>query len=268
MTKNFNSIELPVDIKFINGLSNVLFCLFAFLVMGNIVQYLVKNKINNLSGIVVKGNVIHNDIMSIRNEIGAKILGNFYNIDLIKTKQTFESMAWVNQAVVRRVYPSQIEVRLSEYKPKAIWGSRDDFKLVDENGIVFEVTFEDEEQDELPQFIGSEGQSKAILDMHKELVPLFTSLKYQITGLELNARGSWIATLGGGARIELGRGNSVEVIGRAQKFVNGAELMLEKLNKKIADVEYIDLRHTDGYAIRLRGVTTMDLSTANTFIKK
>jgi cell division protein FtsQ len=79
---------------------------------------------------------------------------------------------------------------------------------------------------------------------------------------------SWIASLEGGAHIELGRGSVVNVIERAKKFANGADQMLAKMNKKIIDIEYIDLRHTDGYAIRIHGVATSDLTTANAAIKK
>lgn len=268
MAKIINPQEMPTDIKYINGLSYALFCLFALLMIGNLVQYLVKNKIPNLNGIVIKGNVTHNNISSIRNQLQSNIHGNFYSLDLLKAKQAFESISWVNQAVVRRVYPNHIEVKLSEFKPKAIWGIREDLKLVDDLGIIFEASADDEEYDQMPQFIGSEGQSKVVLDMYKDLVISFAPLQNKLKVLELNARGSWIAILDGGAQIELGRGNATDVIGRAHKFANGAVQLLAKLNKKTSDIEYIDLRHTDGYAMRMRGMTTLDLTAANASIKK
>jgi cell division protein FtsQ len=198
----------------------------------------------------------------------SNIRGNFYSIDLFKTKQAFESITWVNQAVIKRVYPNHIEVKLSEFKPKAIWGGRADLKLIDDLGIIFEASAEDEEYDQMPQFIGSEGQGKVMLDMYKDLVIAFAPLQYKLKVLELNARGSWIATLEGDARIELGRGNANNVVGRAQKFANGADQLLTKLNKKTNDIEYVDLRHTDGYAMRMHGVITLDLTAANATIKK
>jgi cell division protein FtsQ len=268
MAKIINSQEMPTDIKYINGLSYALYCLFLMLVMGSLIQYLVKNKIHNLSGVIIKGNVAHSDISSMRNHMYSNIRGNFYNIDLHKTKQAFESIAWVNHAVVKRVYPNHIEVKLSEFKPKAIWGAREDLKLIDDLGITFEASADDEEYDQMPQFIGSEGQGKVMLDMYKNLVILFAPLQHKLKVLELNARGSWIATLEGGAHIELGRGNVNDVIGRVQKFASGADQLLTKLNKKTNDIEYIDLRHTDGYALRMHGVTTLDLTATNASIKK
>lgn len=268
MTKIINTKEIPTDIKYINGLSYALYCLFVILMIGSLVQYLVQNMIHNLSGVVIKGNVTHNNISSIRRQLHTNSHGNFYSIDLYKAKQAFESISWVNHVVVKRVYPNHIEVKLSEFQPKAIWGIREDLKFVDDLGVIFEASADDEEYDQMPQFIGSEGQSKVMLDMYKDLVISFAPLQYKLKVLELNARGSWIATLEGGAQIELGRGNATDVIGRAQKFANGAHLLLAKLNKKINDIEYVDLRHTDGYAIRMHGMTTVDLTAANASIKK
>jgi cell division protein FtsQ len=268
MTKIIKSQDLPTDIKYINGLSCALYFLFAILMMGSLVQYLAKNKINNLGGVVIKGNVTHNNISSIRKQFHSNIHGNFYSIDLLKAKQAFESISWVNQAVVKRVYPNHLEVKLSEFKPKAIWGVREDLKLIDDLGIVFEGSADDEEYDQMPQFIGSEGQSKVMLDMYKDLVISLAPLQHKLKILELNARGSWIATLESGAQIELGRGNTNDVIGRVQKFANGADQLLAKLNKKTNDIEYIDLRHTDGYAMRMYGMTTLDLTAVNASIKK
>lgn len=263
-----NALEMPVDIKYINSFSNALYCLFVLILLGCVVQYLVKNKITNLSGIVIKGNLTHNDISSIRNQVNSNIYGNYYNIDLFKTKQSFESITWINQAIVKRVYPNQIEVKLLEFKPRAIWGNREDSKLVDDIGLVFEANADKEEYDLMPQFIGLDGQSKIILDMYKELSIAFEPLQNKVKILELNSRGSWIATIDGGAHIELGRGNVVDIIERAVKFANGAEKIVKNLNKNLLDVQYIDLRHSEGYAMRIQGMSTLDLSAINLTTKK
>jgi hypothetical protein len=44
--------------------------------------------------------------------------------------------------------------------------------------------------------------------------------------------------------------------------------MLKKLNKNKADIQYVDLRHSDGYAMRISGVSTLDLNAPNSTIKK
>jgi cell division protein FtsQ len=268
MKSIINSLEIPTDIKFVNGLANALFGIFLALVLLIGIDYIIKNKMQSLDAILIKGDIAHNDISSIRNNVISNINGNFYSINLIKTKQLFESIPWINQAVVKRVYPSQIEVKLSEYKSKAIWGAREDTKLIDETGVIFEANTEDDEYDQMPQLIGPDGQGRLMLDMYKDVSMALSPLNRKLKILELNARGSWVVTLEGGAHIELGRGNGIDVIERLNKFSIGAEQMLIKLNKKIMDIQYVDLRHAEGYAMRMQGVSTLDLSAGTVTLKK
>ena len=268
MKKIATTLKIPADIKFVNGMSSVLLGFFLFLVVLSSFEYVLKNKMKNLDAISIKGDILHNDISTIRHHITSKVSGNFYSINLIKTKQIFEAIPWINQAVVKRVYPSQVEVKLSEYKSKAIWGAREDMKLVDEKGAIFEANTADDEYDQMPQLIGPDGQGKFMLDMYKDVSIALNPLKNKLKILELNARGSWVATLDGGAHIELGRGSAIDVIDRVSKFSMGVEPILTKLNKRPIDIQYVDLRHSEGYAMRMHGVSTLDLTAGNASLKK
>jgi cell division protein FtsQ len=259
--------KMPEEIKNINFYSNILYgVFFVFLILIGF-QFFLKNKLNNFS-IIIKGDISHNDVKSVRNHIISNMSGNFYNMNLNESKKIFESLTWVNHAVIKRVYPNQIVVKLSEFKPKAVWGAHEDLKLVDENGVLFDVNTEEDVDDQMPQLIGPEGKAKLLLDMYKDLVITLSPLKNKLKILELNVRGSWIVTLETGAHIELGRGNPIDIISRVNKFTSGAEQMLVKLNKKILDIQYIDLRHSDGYAMRMQGVGTLDPVILNASIKK
>jgi len=261
-------VEIPSDIKYLNSISNVLFGVFLVLLFVVGFQYYLNNKIKSLETMIVKGDVAHNDVRSLRHHVTSNLRGNFYSIDLRNAKKTFETITWVNQAVVKRVYPNQISVRLTEFKPKAVWGAREDMRLVDVQGTIFEAGVEDDEYEGMPQLIGPEGQGKLMLSMYDNLSEALSPLQTKVKVLELNVRGSWLVTLERGAQIELGRGNTTDVIARATKFSMGAEKILLKLNKKVMDMQYIDLRHSEGYAMRMHGVTTLDAVSTNTTIKK
>lgn len=261
-------VEIPSDIKYLNSISNVLFGVFLVLLFVVGFQYYLNNKIKGLETMIVKGDVAHNDVRSLRHHVTSNLRGNFYSIDLKNAKKTFETITWVNQAVVKRVYPNQISVRLTEFKPKAVWGAREDMRLVDVQGTIFEAGVEDDEYEGMPQLIGPEGQGKLMLSMHDSLLEALSPLQTKVKVLELNVRGSWLVTLERGTQIELGRGNTTDVIARATKFSMGAEKILLKLNKKVMDMQYIDLRHSEGYAMRMHGITTLDAVSTNTTIKK
>jgi cell division protein FtsQ len=78
-------------------------------------------------------------------------------------------------------------------------------------------------------------------------------LAVRVEQLTLSGRGSWQATLDSGAVVELGRGSDDEVIARAGRFVVTLPQVTGRYQRPLA---YADLRHTDGYAVRLKGVST------------
>ena len=260
--------EMPADVKFLNVLTHSLFGLFILLLILCGFQYVIKNHVKSIDALTIRGDIVHNDISSISDSISKNIYGNFYNLNLEKTKQIFESTPWISNAVVKRVYPNHVEVTLSEFKSKAIWGAPEDMRLVDEAGKVFEVGVHEDVHESLPQLIGPEGQGKLMLKMYKDVSSALQPLKATLQKLELNARGSWVATLDSGAIIELGRGNTVNVVDGIHKFSMSVEKMLTKLNKKSLDIQYVDLRHSDGYALRMHGVSTLDSTLPTALLKK
>jgi cell division protein FtsQ len=79
--------------------------------------------------------------------------------------------------------------------------------------------------------------------------------------LALTDRGSWRAKLGQGAVIELGRGSVEDVLPRMQRLSKTVTQVTQRLGRKVSAMESVDLRHDNGYALRLRGVSTQDVST-------
>ena len=92
--------------------------------------------------------------------------------------------------------------------------------------------------------------------MYRALAPLFEPLDLAVSELTLTGRGSWQLTLDNGAEVELGRGGVPEVVGRTQRFVHTLTQVTSKYGRRAEALVSADLRHLDGYAVRLRGVTT------------
>ena len=59
--------------------------------------------------------------------------------------------------------------------------------------------------------------------------------------------------LDSGAALELGRGTDDELLARTERFARTYTQVAAKWRQPL---EYADLRHADGYAVRLRGVST------------
>jgi cell division protein FtsQ len=59
-----------------------------------------------------------------------------------------------------------------------------------------------------------------------------------------------------GAAIELGGGSAEEVQARTQRFLKTLTQVSSRYGRNPEALETADLRHENGYALRLRGVTT------------
>jgi cell division protein FtsQ len=75
--------------------------------------------------------------------------------------------------------------------------------------------------------------------------------------LELSPRGSWRVQTDSDATIELGRGTQEEVGQRLQVFLKTVSQVTSRYQRTMTSVLAADLRHANGYALRLRGVTTL-----------
>jgi cell division protein FtsQ len=207
-----------------------------------------------IRAIQLEGELTRNSINTIRANAMPGLQGNFFSVDLQRSRAAFEAVPWVRQAVVRRIWPNQLAVQLEEHRALALWQGDDrGDRLVNQRGEVFEANVGDVEDDALPMFSGPEGSAASMLAMYQRLTPILSAMKSELDSLILSGRGSWRVVLDSGATLELGRGAEDEVAARTARFV----ATLADVNKRFGQaLEYADLRHTDGYAVRLRGLTT------------
>ena len=92
--------------------------------------------------------------------------------------------------------------------------------------------------------------------MYQALKPQFNQMSLNLISLELTDRGSWRAHMAHGAVIELGRGSVDDVMPRMRRLSSTLAQITQKLGRHVTSLESADLRYDNGYAIRLRGVST------------
>jgi cell division protein FtsQ len=247
---------LPLDIRLINATSTVLMVVFAMLVVAALVTWALRAPWFSIGGIVVAGDVNHNNALTLKANVAPRLSGSFFTLDLAKARQVFESVPWVRKAVVRREFPNRLHVNLNEHRAVAYWGPESESRLVNSFGEVFEANVDEVEQDALPRLHGPDGQAAQVLAAYQALQPLFEGLNLEMDQLELSGRGGWVARLDSGAVIQLGRGNVDEVQRRTERFLKTLSQVTAQHGRRPEALETADLRHEGGYAIRLRGVTT------------
>lgn len=247
--------ELPLDVKLMAVATQLLLGVFAVLTLGAIGTWAVRHPVWTVKAISVHGDVAHQSAVTLRAQLAtqmrSRLSSSFLNVDLQQVRTLFEQVPWVRRAVVQREFPNRLRVTIEEHRPVAWWGENGSGELVNTLGEVFEASPDD--ADNLPELAGPEGRSAEVWALYQTLQPVFARLEFDLERLEFGERGSWCARLHNGAEIEIGRGTPEELQARVQRFIG----TLPQLTERYAGaLQSVDLRYPNGYALRIRGVTT------------
>ena len=255
-TPTFNrAVSLPPDVRLMQATASAVFLLAGLALGAAALTWTARLPLFAIRAIRVEGEVQRNSESTIRANAAHRLAGNFFTLDLQKSRAAFEAVPWVRRAVVHRVWPMRLSVQLEEHRPVALWAAADgNDKLVNSFGEVFEANVGDVEDDELPRLAGPEGSAPQMLAMQRRLaIALGPAQAGDLAQLTLSARGSWRVELDKGAVIELGRGTEDEVLARTEHFVRTLPRVAAQYQRPL---ESADLRHSDGFAVRLKGITT------------
>ena len=247
----------PQDVLWMNAAASALVVLAIGLLLASGLTKLSRLPFFNLQRVQIEGDLQRNNLATVRANIVPRMQGGFFNVDLVRSREVFESVPWVRKAVVRRVWPNELRVALEEHRPAAYWHHEDrEDQLVNSFGEVFDANLGDVEDEQLPTLEApanpSAGEARAMLDMLRRLQPVLASLG-EINTLKLTERGSWSVELDTDVTIELGRGSLDEVLFRAERLV---ATLPEFKRDYPAPLYHADLRYPQGYAVKLRGTTT------------
>lgn len=256
----------PPDIRLMRVVAMAVSVLAVLLLLALGLTWLLRKGDFPFERVLLEAEPQRTSVATIRANAFTRIQGDFFTIDLQAAQRAFESVPWVRTAEVRRHWPGQLRVRLHEHRAVALWESveapesRDD-RLVGEDGSVFQANPGDVEDEQLPVLRGPQGSSAQMWAMYRPLSQALGAVgrlggsrqAASIRVLGLSSKGSWTAELDTGARIELGRGTHSEVLARAQVF---ARTLPQAVAPHGRPLLHADLRHPQGYAIRLAGVTT------------
>jgi cell division protein FtsQ len=252
---------LALDIRLMNITSMLLITGLVVASVGVVLWWMLRHPVFAISAISVRGDVRHNNEVTLRANVVPRLQGSFFTVDLDQARRTFENVPWVRQALVRREFPNRLQVELFEHEPVAYWGQESESRLLNRQGEVFSANFGELENENMPHLSGPDAESVRVLQMYAKLSPELEKLALPLQSLELTARGSWRALMKNGASLELGRGNESEVMARVQRLTQTLAQVSQRYGRQTQSLESADLRHINGYALRLRGVGTFDSTT-------
>jgi len=252
------AMPLPMDIRLMNFTANLLVVGVVLLGLGGWVWWLLRHPVFAIQSISVQGEVNRNNAVTFKANVMPQLNGNFFTLDLELARRAFEAVPWVRSAVVHREFPNRIRAVLQEQHPQALWGDEGANTMVNEQGQVFEADLDDVDVENLPRMKGPEGLSAEVVKMYRYLRPIYQAVGMDIDQLELTPRGSWRVLTPTGAVMELGRGGQAEVGANLQVFFKTLSQVTARYGRTPTSLAGADLRHKDGYALRLRGVSTVE----------
>ena len=249
--------SVPMDVKLMNRVTSALLVVAVLLLLRLLAAQVQRLPQFDIRGITVVGDVSHYNAITLRANVMPRLQGTFFTLDVNAARQVFETMPWVRQAVVRRDFPNRLKVQLQEHKAVAYWGPEGDTRLVNSFGEVFEANLGEVEQDNIPRLFGPDSQSAQVLTMYQKLQASFGPKDMALTQLELMPRGSWRGMLDTGTELELGNGNPDELVQRTKRFLQTMTQATANFKRSPDQLTLVDLRHKDGYAILIDGVSTV-----------
>ncbi len=231
--------------------ANALFGIGIVLLLYGAVRYVLSLPVFPLRAVVLTAVPQRVPVEAIERVVHEQVSGNFFTVDLDRTRQAFEQLPWVRKVSVRRKFPWMLEVELEEQQALASWNGTE---LVNTHGEVFAAACDQLERkvalcggDEapLPTFVGQPDTSQQVAQMYASLNSLLQPLKQSITEISLSPRYAWQVKLDSGMVLELGREQMEQ---RVERFVRAYPLSVAALARTTT---HVDLRYRNGFAAYL-----------------
>ena len=223
--------------RLLNWLANLLYAMSVVLMLYALVFVVVHLPIFPLREVKVNGELAHVNREQIRLIVAKHLKGNFFTLDLVKTRDAFQKLPWARDVSVRRRWPDQLEVSIEEHQALARWGN---IALVNTHGELFQAATDAE----LPVFYGPGDGVLEVTKSYGEYSQILNKADIKIAQVTLSPRRSWEIKTNKGLTIALGR---TEMDARLNKFTGAYQSTLSRLGLKVA---YADLRYPNGFAVR------------------
>jgi len=218
-------------------LANMLYALAAVLLLYAVLFMVVHLPVFPLREVDIKGELQHVNREQVKFIVAREMKGNFFTLDLNRTRSAFEKLPWVRNVNVRRRWPDRLEVAIEEHVVLARWGSS---ALVNTHGELFRAA----SNAVLPEFNGPEDAAREVTGHYEEFSRLLKPFNLALTRMTLSDRRALQLKLNNGLVVELGRDKVRE---RLEKFVGVYDQTIAKLPIAVA---YADLRYPNGFAVR------------------
>jgi cell division protein FtsQ len=223
--------------RLLNWIANLLFALAVVLFFYALLFVVVHLPIFPIREVKVEGQLAHVNREQIKLIVAKHLKGNFFTLNLEKTRDAFEKLPWARNVSVRRRWPDKLDVSIEEHQALARWGN---IALVNTHGELFQAASDAN----LPVFYGPGDGVMEVTKNYGSYSQVLNKADIKIAQVTLSPRRAWEIKTNKGLLIALGR---EQTEARLDKFARAYKSTLSQLNVKVL---YADLRYPNGFAVR------------------
>lgn len=178
--------------------------------------------------------------------------GSIVFFDAAAARERIEALPWVETATIRKVYPSTLDVQVTEREPYALWQRGGEVVLIDEAGRI--ISEYSNRFSRLPLVVGegAAGRSRAARAPRR-----VSSLQDEVRAATFVANRRWDLTLRNGMTVHLPEDDLLPAIIQLVSLDQGNQLFAR-------DIEVIDLRMADRMTVQLAPEVLEDVEDAVT----
>ncbi len=218
-------------------------------------EWLSRPEVFPVRAVQFEGEFRHVTQVQLAAAVEGAVQGNFLRLDLDAVKARAESLPWVYQAEVRRRWPRDLTVRITEQQLLARWndyrdvGGRatpgavaDESEWVNQGAHAVRVGGNDLPSD-VPLLEGPAGTQAIVYERFQDFNRLLADAGLQVRKLTLTPRRTWELELTGGFMLVLDR---VQPDKKLERF---AHVYARTLARTGTPIRRVDLRYTNGFSV-------------------
>lgn len=168
-----------------------------------------------------------------------KVSGGYFNVDVNQVQQAVETLPWVVQASVRRVWPDTLAISVTEQQAMAYWT---DEGLINIHGEVFSPDKLSYPKN-LPYFAGPTGMNVMMTQHYEDARQHLKPLGLSVTKVLLDERRALVLELNHELELVLGKEQKAA---RLERFVR---VYPKVLADKVSRIARVDLRYPHGMTV-------------------
>lgn len=229
-----------------------LFVILVTLTLGSALSHLLDPGTLPIRYVRINGEFRHLSPASLQEAASDVVRGGFFNVNVDTVRAVLMREPWVRDVIVRRVWPDSLSLHVAEQVPVARWA---DAALLNDAAQIFApdpATW----PSGLPRISGPAGTESALLEQYRHMTAALAPLRLKVARVDLNERRSLSLTIEQGPEVVLGRKDSMNRFDRFTTVLPG------HLLETLARIAVVDMRYTNGFAVRWKGGAASELTEA------